>query len=483
LLPDDPPEEEPALVIVVSGGPDESTLWRGWPVFVRVLTLTGDPPSALLIEGPSVVSPVRVEHGWILSATVTASLAPGAYRFAAGTVVREVTVADPPANLEPGQEALRWQIAGWVAQAEGDAVAELAAANAWAAAEPRSVDAQIALGDAHRRGGDLAAALDAYERGLGYWPGTYEAPRALWRKIGEVQRELVARAPVRTAAAPTEDENAYYALIDAGDAARESGNRAEAIRLYSEAAALHAARGLTISRGEADEKRALLEGGVSGGTVAAPPAAPSPGTTPVASPSRAAPAPGVPASTVAPPAAIGAPYPVPSPVISTQPDGRSEVVADERRFLNDPRGQWAASAVAGSQYGAGDRSAARAAGPPDVPEADDHPNAWCPARRVGGTEWLELAYDRPVHATEVRVRQSFGACGIVRIEGFDTDGDVQQLWSGRDPRASEPAREIVWFVATFPRTARPIVKLRLTVDLDAHSGWKQIDAVQLVGSP
>jgi tetratricopeptide (TPR) repeat protein len=156
----------------------------------------------------------------------------------------------------------------------------------------------------------------------------------------------------------------------------------------------------------------------------------------------------------------------------------------EAVLLADKAGQWAIAAEAGSQYGSGAQySPKQATGAPDVPQADDHGNAWCPSRRTGGTEWLELTYERPVIPQEVRVRQSYGAVGIIKIEGVEPDGTRHVLWEGRDPDAAEQVREIKWFVVRAGKLDKPVNKLRLTINLDAHSGWKQIDAVQLVGRP
>lgn len=457
--PPQPPElapepPDPGYFLVVTGGPDPSTVWRGWPVFIRLVTLDGPLPERLEVAGPVPLAPARVEHGWIIPADVSATLAPGTYRFTAGEAASEIEVADPPARTDPEQEIVRHQVAGWVAHAQRDWPAALAAARAWEAAEPESVDAHLALGDAHWALGDAQAALRAYERGVALWPRHSEAPQAVLRRMAEVHRALFAQAPTRPATPLSPDEEAYYELLHRGDLARERGARAEALRLYQDAEALHAARGLALPNVAVEQRRALVS------TTA--PAKPSVLPPPIAAPETRPPA----------PAATG-----------PSASGHSSTSADEARFLADPRGQWAVSARAGSEYGSVQNAAAQAAGPPDVPSADDHPNAWCPARRTGGVEWLELTFARPVHATEVRVRQSFGAVGIVKIEGLEAEGSAQVLWEGRDSRAAAHAREIVWFAASFPRTARPIVGLRLTLDLDSHPGWKQVDAVQLVGEP
>jgi len=145
-------------------------------------------------------------------------------------------------------------------------------------------------------------------------------------------------------------------------------------------------------------------------------------------------------------------------------------------------GQWAVAARAGSQYGADERSASRATGAPDVPGADDHPNAWCPAVRDSGSDWLELTFERPAPATEVRVRQSFGPGAIVKVEAIEPGGQAHTWWEGIDPFGQEGfADDAVWFSVRVPLTSYEVQKIRLTLDLGAHGRWKQIDAVQLIG--
>jgi len=85
-----------------------------------------------------------------------------------------------------------------------------------------------------------------------------------------------------------------------------------------------------------------------------------------------------------------------------------------------------------------------------------------------------------VRATEVRVRQSYTPGTIAKVEAIGTDGSAQVLWQGVDPNAYPP-RQITWFVLRFPVTPFPVQRVKLTLNVSAATGWKQIDAVQLVG--
>lgn len=177
-----------------------------------------------------------------------------------------------------------------------------------------------------------------------------------------------------------------------------------------------------------------------------------------------------------------------SPAVAT-PSPQQEPANGPRHWLgdqavpDDPGGQWAFSAQAGSQYGSGDYSALRATGAPDVPGADDHPNAWCPAVRDSGSDWLELSFERAAPATEVRVRQNFGPGAIVKVEAIEPDGQAHTWWEGIDPYGQDGfAEDVVWFGLRVPPTAYDVQKIRLTLNLGVHGRWKQIDAVQLIGA-
>jgi len=42
--------------------------------------------------------------------------------------------------------------------------------------------------------------------------------------------------------------------------------------------------------------------------------------------------------------------------------------------------------------------------------------------------------------------------------------------------------EIVWFAVRVPKTLYRVATIKITLNLAAVPGWKQIDAVQLVGT-
>jgi hypothetical protein len=148
---------------------------------------------------------------------------------------------------------------------------------------------------------------------------------------------------------------------------------------------------------------------------------------------------------------------------------------------NDPNGEWAIQAKASSTYneaqGTASYSANQATGVPNVDRYADDGNAWAPKTADGGIEWLDLKYPKPVHATEVRVRESCGSGSVVKVEIFDEQGTAHAVWQGNDPTT-----ELNYLVAKFPKTAFKTDRVKVTLATNVVPGWNEIDAVQLVGS-
>lgn len=223
----------------------------------------------------------------------------------------------------------------------------------------------------------------------------------------------------------------------------------------------------------AAEQSGFIPKGVSEGNAA--PAAPAlvPSVTPV--PPQPTPGPSTSATTPAP-ASVPMPVELPAGVLVPAAE------LDEAKILADKNGRWASTATAGSQYSSPNYAAAQATGAPNVPIAGDSTLAWCPARQGGGTEWLEVGFATPLQATEVRVRQTNLPGAIVRIDVIDTAGRSHPWWAGEDPQ-KPAANQITWLAVRVPaKTDYAVAKIRITLNLDARPGWKQVDAVQLVGT-
>lgn len=152
------------------------------------------------------------------------------------------------------------------------------------------------------------------------------------------------------------------------------------------------------------------------------------------------------------------------------------------KIIADPAGQWAASATAGTKYGKTQYAPAQATGAPNINVQGNSPDAWCPENKNSGTDWLEVTFAKPVHATEVRVRQNDAAGAITKIEAIEPDGTTHVWWEGVDPFLAATVREIVWFAVRVPKTSYLVARVKLTLNLASGPGWKEIDAVQLVAA-
>lgn len=206
--------------------------------------------------------------------------------------------------------------------------------------------------------------------------------------------------------------------------------------------------------------------------------------------------PGSPPAPTAPRPTTTAPGPVAAAVVSPPPLVAQPVQPspglvfpaselDDAKVRADAAGQWAAAANAGSfqrntyNY----YTPARAAGEPKVAYAGYNTEAWCPAQQNSGEDWIELTFAKPAPARGVRVRQTFNPGAIVKVEAVAADGTVHLWWAGADPYPRPATRAIAWFAVHVPATSYAVAKIKLTLNLAAVPGWKQIDAVQLVAAP
>ena len=118
----------------------------------------------------------------------------------------------------------------------------------------------------------------------------------------------------------------------------------------------------------------------------------------------------------------------------------------------------------------------RATGAPEVEVRADDPRAWASARG-NGLAWLELTYEEPVYATEVRIYQSLGRGGIARVLLVDANGGQHLIWEGTDSAEICPGVLSV----SVPRQAFRAAGVRVELDESRTGFWNQIDAVELVG--
>jgi hypothetical protein len=147
----------------------------------------------------------------------------------------------------------------------------------------------------------------------------------------------------------------------------------------------------------------------------------------------------------------------------------------------DPDGQWAIQATASSTYndakGMESWSANQVTGAPNVEKYGDSPQAWAPKTQDEGIEWVDVKFPKPVHATEVRVRESCGSGAVIKVEVFDEQGAAHTVWAGNDPTT-----ELNYLMVKFPATTFKTDRAKITLATNVIPGWNEIDAVQLVGT-
>jgi hypothetical protein len=159
----------------------------------------------------------------------------------------------------------------------------------------------------------------------------------------------------------------------------------------------------------------------------------------------------------------------------------AEWALKQDEIKRDPNGQWAIQATASSTYndaqGTASWSANQATGAPNVEKYGDDGAAWTPKTPDSGIEWLDLRYPKPVHANEVRIRESCGSGAVVKVEVYDEQGVANTVWQGNDPTT-----QLNYLIVKFPKTTFKTDRVKVTLATNVVPGWNEIDAVQLVGT-
>jgi hypothetical protein len=106
---------------------------------------------------------------------------------------------------------------------------------------------------------------------------------------------------------------------------------------------------------------------------------------------------------------------------------------------------------------------------------------WTNDHQDMGFDTFEATFEKPVHATEVRVVFSSGQEAVSKVELKGVDGSYATVWSGvnEDPDDERGSRH--WFVRRFASTANPVQVVKVTIANTVERGYKVVDAVQLVG--
>ena len=196
------------------------------------------------------------------------------------------------------------------------------------------------------------------------------------------------------------------------------------------------------------------------------------------------------ADSAAPKAASSIPTALPNSAPTTAPGVTVETTAGlagadwamkQDAIAKDANGQWAVTASASSSYnnaaGHDDYSPFQATGAPNVEAEGDDGRAWSSKDPDAGIEWLDLQYSKPVFASAVRVRESYGAGTIAKVDVYDEQGQPHTLWTGTDPTTG-----LNYFILNFPKTTYKTNHIRVALATNVIPGFDEIDAVQLVGA-
>jgi hypothetical protein len=146
----------------------------------------------------------------------------------------------------------------------------------------------------------------------------------------------------------------------------------------------------------------------------------------------------------------------------------------EDGYLNDAKGQWAATVNASSTFSG-----------VEIKQATGKPDGlnWTNNNQEQGMDWIEFGYDKPVSATEVRlvVDNGNGVEALIKVELQDTNGKWNKVWDGISDVKADARGRRTWFVKSFPKTEYKVKAVKYTIANNLHNGYKEVDAAQLIG--
>jgi hypothetical protein len=153
----------------------------------------------------------------------------------------------------------------------------------------------------------------------------------------------------------------------------------------------------------------------------------------------------------------------------------------EDGYMNDATAQWAAAVTASSSFGQSRGEVSQSNVPANVVGPIDD-KSWTNDKQDVGFDWLEATMAKPVSATAVRVvTNSNGVESINKIELQDVGGAWHTVWTGLSDQKQDSRGSRTWFVKTFERTAFQAKAVKITFANNVSSGYKEVNAIQLVG--
>ena len=192
------------------------------------------------------------------------------------------------------------------------------------------------------------------------------------------------------------------------------------------------------------------------------------------------------AATLPEPAGTPAATPAPTGELTQQQREQADKQAKldfavmEDKYINDPKAQWASSATATTTFGGKDAAesnmAKNVAGPVDNKD-------WTNDQQEIGFDALEVTYEKPVTATEVRlvVPGGEGIEALTKVELQDPEGKWNTVWSGLSDVKEDSRGQRTWFVRSFAPTAYKTKAVKYTFANNVQRGYKKADAAQLIG--
>jgi hypothetical protein len=154
----------------------------------------------------------------------------------------------------------------------------------------------------------------------------------------------------------------------------------------------------------------------------------------------------------------------------------------EDTYINDPKAQWASSAKASSTFGEEQESSSDVNKATNVIGKTDG-KTWSNNNQEIGFDWVEVGFEKPVHATEVRfvLPDQNAAKSVSKVELIEANGTKHEVWSGVSDIEPDSRGNRTWFVKQFEATPYQVVGAKLSFANNMASGYKEVDAAQIVG--
>ena len=213
-------------------------------------------------------------------------------------------------------------------------------------------------------------------------------------------------------------------------------------------------------------------------------AAPAPAAVPAPS-APTTPAPAAPATGTATAIAANGPLQTPQLDIENMSEEQKDMAKRQAKldysnmeegYITDANAQWASAATATSSYGYS-YEPSQATGKVDG-------KYFSTKGSDVGFDSLEVSFEKPVNATQLRVAISDGdgMDGITKLELQDTDGEWNTVWSGVNTVKIDKRGARTWYVQPIEKTSYKAKAARITKSNNVTTDRLAVDAVQLVGS-